>query len=111
MLPKIGDMCLFCQEKLLILDIYTTNDKYIHYRCPKKCCKVMTESSSGNWILFRIYLDQPNFFSIEIDKRQGEYFLYRDHMRKNEVRLPIFDITPYSLLELKNKIKKYLLFS
>ena len=108
MLPEIGTICLFCQTDLKAMDLFTKDDKYIHYHCPKKCCKVMT-LQSGDWILFRIRFDNDS--SVEIDKRVGKFFIYQDYNKAIYFCLPLFDIRPYSLLELKNKIKKYIVFS
>ena len=107
MLPAIGKDCLFCHKALKALEPLGDLDNYIHSHCPTKCCKVMT-SRAGDWILFRIRLDE--FSSIEIDKRKERKFLYR-HVDSNDIYLPLFDIKFYSLLEIKNKVKKYLLFS
>jgi hypothetical protein len=108
MLPIIGKHCFFCQKLLKEIEPISGFDKYIHYYCPIRCCKVMT-LRSGDWVLFRAYFDVGS--SIEINKRLGEKFLYQDrNTSSGDIYLPLFDINSYTLHQLKNKIKKYLLF-
>jgi hypothetical protein len=110
MLPYVGYRCQFCQTALKAMDPFDEKvlHQYIHFHCPKKCCKVM-RPKIGDWVLFRVYLDKHS--SVEIDRRVSEKFCYKNYSKGTAIYLPNFDINNLSLLKLKNKIKKYLLFS
>ena len=82
---------------------------YDHCYCPNKCIKVMYEKNNGRWLLIRIFMPE---ISIETDIRHDDAVLRCSGFGPNQgITFPLFDVFSYSLPDLQNKMKTYLLFS
>jgi hypothetical protein len=105
--------CPFCQSKVIKDNNESFSGNYDHCFCINKCIKVMRIRNEMNWVMFRIWMNCPTIRSIEVDSRDPENGI-KCRIRlgsQDGFNIPHFDIFSYSLDELRNKIKKYLIFS
>jgi hypothetical protein len=102
--------CPFC--KLLLED----EDNGVYY-CSKdnKCCSICFDKNKMYFIFVRVYLG--SFGELIVDKRnntKGELYVILDNKdwTANYIdTIPCFDVLQYTIPQLINKIKTYILFS
>jgi hypothetical protein len=114
MIPKIPDnFCPYCKKEMISMGINISFQTYYHLYCPNNHFKIMRETGKTNdWVLCRVYLNADSHLTsntMVIDKRVDLKIRYYTDSRE-EIILPAFDFTFYSLDALKEKMKKYLTF-
>ena len=75
--------------------------------------KVMYEKETNQWQLIRIYFRNEKSIdnTLLIDKRYIDRGLVINESFDNRIIMPFFDVFSYSLDDLRDKIKLYVLFS
>jgi hypothetical protein len=105
--------CPFCQNEANI-PLYTSDKGklYDHCYCINKCIKIMRIKNQMKWELFRVYLNGRPIRSLEANLNSECITCVATNQLGSQFgfNIPHFDIFSYSLDELKNKVKNYLIF-
>ena len=112
-MPSSSKLSFFIQNKICpdCEDFLSFDKVDLTYRCEKSGHTFLINISENKVYVIRITIGDRYRLSYYTDDRIYLYDLNYIETKHTPIDFPIFDVTQYSILELENKIKIYILFS